>query len=630
MIWLVPIGLLGLIGVVALIVIYIIKPNYQNKTVSSTYVWRLSLKYKKRKMPVNRLQNIIQFICQLLILTICGLLLAQPVLAATESSDPNEKVIIIDGSASMLVSYDNETRFQRAIEKAEELAKEAFSNESLVSVIFADSYAEYLLKQVDSSEAEMLYAALDELECTHGTADINGAIDIASDILDHNNDASVYLITATKYLNKNKVNVIDVSHEDDWNAAVLNVTATLNDSNYYEIAVDVGCYGETKAVTANLIVHGANGKEQTVSLQRADYFDPTEQEKRILFTPDDFGSAPLFSYDYLEVYVSFNDSISDSFTEDNLFFLYGGKRSTIKIQYASSKPNLFFGGVIRTIRQNMRDKWDIEFKQLDKNEEAATEGFDLYIFEHKMPESIPTDGIVLLVNPESGPKGSDIVVGEDVDVTANSSLASGVAHDLMQYVDSSRITIARYKEILSATGYEELAYYNGKPVILAKEDGGEKIVVWAFDVHYSNLIAIPDFSFMMYNLFNYFIPQTLESNSFEIGDTVEITGRGTNVTVSGGGVNMELEGQSGSLLVTTPGTYTVTQRPMQGDELIIENFHVHIPTEESDITKEIEELPILSYERQNGIDFRDLILWFAIALVALMLVERVIETRKKL
>ena len=86
MIWLVPIGLLGLIGVVALIVIYVIKPNYQNKLVSSTYVWRLSLKYRKRKLPINRLQNIIQFICQLLILTIAGLLLAQPVIAAAEPS----------------------------------------------------------------------------------------------------------------------------------------------------------------------------------------------------------------------------------------------------------------------------------------------------------------------------------------------------------------------------------------------------------------------------------------------------------------------------------------------------------------------------------------------------------------
>ena len=44
------IGLIGLLGVVALIVIYLIRPNYQQKTVSSTYVWKLSLKKKKKKV----------------------------------------------------------------------------------------------------------------------------------------------------------------------------------------------------------------------------------------------------------------------------------------------------------------------------------------------------------------------------------------------------------------------------------------------------------------------------------------------------------------------------------------------------------------------------------------------------
>ena len=40
-----PLGLIGLISLIALIIIYIIKPNYQNKIISSTFVWKLSLKY---------------------------------------------------------------------------------------------------------------------------------------------------------------------------------------------------------------------------------------------------------------------------------------------------------------------------------------------------------------------------------------------------------------------------------------------------------------------------------------------------------------------------------------------------------------------------------------------------------
>ena len=38
---------------------------------------------------------------------------------------------------------------------------------------------------------------------------------------------------------------------------------------------------------------------------------------------------------------------------------------------------------------------------------------------------------------------------------------------------------------------------------------------------------------------------------------------------------------------------------------------------------------MLSYEKQLGIELRDLLLYFAIALVTFMVIERVIETKKK-
>ena len=65
---LMPLGLLGLLGIAVLIIIYILKPNYQQKIVSSTYVWKLSLKYRKRRIPIQRFRNILTFICQMLIL----------------------------------------------------------------------------------------------------------------------------------------------------------------------------------------------------------------------------------------------------------------------------------------------------------------------------------------------------------------------------------------------------------------------------------------------------------------------------------------------------------------------------------------------------------------------------------
>ena len=74
---LVPIGLLGLIGLLILLIIYILKPNYQQKFVSSTYIWKLSLKYRKKKIPINKLRNVLILLCQVLICIAAALILTE-------------------------------------------------------------------------------------------------------------------------------------------------------------------------------------------------------------------------------------------------------------------------------------------------------------------------------------------------------------------------------------------------------------------------------------------------------------------------------------------------------------------------------------------------------------------------
>ena len=90
--WLVPLGFLGFLGLIVLIIIYIIKPNYQNKIISSTFLWHLSLKLKRKKIPVNTLRNILLFICQVLVITMATLILARPVIAGERKEELREKI----------------------------------------------------------------------------------------------------------------------------------------------------------------------------------------------------------------------------------------------------------------------------------------------------------------------------------------------------------------------------------------------------------------------------------------------------------------------------------------------------------------------------------------------------------
>ena len=153
-----PLGLLGLLGVVALIIIYIIKPNYQQKFISSTFVWKLSLKYRKRRIPINKLRNLLIIICQILILTIAAMILTRPSEVFFAEENKQEYIIVIDSAASMRTSAEGKTRFERAIEGATARSYEILDQDGIVSIIIADANTRFYNPPADMEEKYAFFA----------------------------------------------------------------------------------------------------------------------------------------------------------------------------------------------------------------------------------------------------------------------------------------------------------------------------------------------------------------------------------------------------------------------------------------------------------------------------------------
>ena len=99
---LLPIGLIALISLVALIVIYLLRPNYQNKMISSTFVWKLSLKYKKKRIPISKLRNILILLCQIFILSIAAFIISKPVTIIEKQKKDAETIIELSKDAYSL------------------------------------------------------------------------------------------------------------------------------------------------------------------------------------------------------------------------------------------------------------------------------------------------------------------------------------------------------------------------------------------------------------------------------------------------------------------------------------------------------------------------------------------------
>ena len=628
--WLTPLGFLGLIGLIILIIIYIIKPNYQNKIISSTFVWKLSLKYKKNKIPISKLRNILLFLCQVLIITLAACILAQPIIDNTKPTS-TEKVFIIDASASMMANVGGQTRFEKAVEEARRDADALILEEGgKVSIILANTAPAFIVQQ--SNSAVEVYDALNQLVdpvsqdgCTYGESDINAAVKLAEKVSTTTPNVEVVLYTDIAYINPGKVTVKSARDISDWNAAILDVRA-VSFENKYRFEIDVACYGKNADITVYCDVNGVNETTDTVKLQ-ADARCTNDEVCTVTFDPAEVEEIKdLYGFNNLYVTISENDSLD----LDNTFYLYGGAKLPLRIQYCSSAPNNYFDAAFKIIREKLKYRWDIELKVLKKEETPETEGFDIYIYEHVMPSTLPTDGLVILSDPDDVPSNGGFRLGGTRTFHSEQFLVGGeeATHPLLNMITPEAISVTKYTSITSYDGYTPLLYCEDSPMLLVKNDPDQKIVLMPFSLNYSNLAVMLEFPLLMYNCVEYFLPSTITQYVFDVNESISFNCRSDELEVSGANINQTFTEFPSTLQLVTPGSYTMTQTPLSGEE-VIENFFVKIAKTESNINRQEDEMPELYTYVELESANTDLLFYFAIALVMLLFAEWWLHTREQ-
>ena len=649
--WLTPIGFLGLIGLIVLLIIYLIKPNYQTKQISSTFVWKLSLKYRKKKLPISKLRNILLVICQCLIITACAFILAQPFIDGDDLDADKEKVLIIDASGSMRAEIDGVTRFERAVELAKKQAEEVLNRGGKVSIILADMQPYFVAQRATNEDFDKIMTNLsfltdtNDFKCSYGAADVDSAMQMAEMVLADNPKTEVIYYTATEYLDNGKVTVKDVTDLGEWNVAILDVRA-VQDQNYYRFEVDAGSYSRGQNLRVFLEIHGAaavgdlgeNGSQKgdVISLYYDVILDKNDS-KTITFGQNELDSYPglkIYEYDYVFCYVQEADSLSI----DNSFYLYGGKSQPLKIQYYSTKSNNFVYGVLLGLREQLKRDWDIQIDdirdseidvQAGKGKEPALEGYDIYIFEHHMPKTLPTDGLVILINPSKLPAEADINLGEEYR-GGESPLNAGEepVTDILKHTDPTRITVTRYRQIKAYDGaYTPFLFRNDEPIALIRNEPMCKMMVFTFDMHHSNFALTPEFPTIMKNAIELFIPTTFEDDVYDIYDKVELNSRSTQLSVNGPTMAEVFETFPATVHVNDPGLYTVVQTPISGVQ-VVENFFVALADEQSNIDTLEDRLTNPYYPPAEANPDMDMVFYFALALVLLGFAEWWLKSRE--
>ena len=572
----VPLGLLGLIAIGFLILIYVLKPKYQDKKVASTYIWKLSLKYAKRKVPFQWLQSSVIFIIELLILALIAFSMTFPQVVLASKS--GEKIVVLDASASMTAEYNGKSRFDRAKSEISSIIDETTSSHK-ISIILADEQPSFVIRRSDS--ASYAKQKLFEAECSFTKADIPSAMLLAEDILSENPNTEVYLFTDGDYTDSGKVKVVNVA-SSEWNAAVLSFSAK-REKGRMVFTAEVASYGKASEIAVNLKV---DGKSQLPKLADC------KQDETVKVIWD---SLDISDYKNAEVHISANDG----FAYDNDFYIYSDTNESFKVQLVSkdSDTGFLLSGLYATEKcqiTTVRYSSDDEATDDDKNQstvEEQTSGFDLYVYDNYVPDTLPKDGTVWFINPSKLPASLGLTVSNTRRSTEHFKLSSSgsnsdTAKSVLKCITPSTVTVSEYRRITSYVGYDSILQIDGDPVLLVKNDNGLKVAVIPFDIHNSNLPIVPQFPLFINALCDYSMAHTLENTLYQVGETIKINAKADagfiSVTADYG------EGKEEEIYTSFPveikaeraGVYTVVQQTNSGRKEEY-SFFIRIAQDES-------------------------------------------------
>ncbi len=546
-----PAGLWLLLGIPVLIFIYLIRPHHEERAVSSTFMWKLSQKFMKRQLPMQRLQRILLFILQLLLLICAALLIARPALITGKST---EYIAIIDASASMQTKDENGvSRFDRAVEEAKKLT-EHLPHGHRVSVILAGDNAQYLIQSADSASRVKL--ALEGASCGAGGCNTEKAMNLAQQLASRGESEVIFYTDAPS----EKTNFVRIENmnKGEWNLSVDALTMDSDDDGNEYVVAAVTSHNRDAAATVGLKMDGILLTAKAVELaanEPAEVSFPVEA-----VTP---GSI-------LQAFVDVNDGLS----LDNSYSMCTGYSRVYSVLLLSKSP--FY---IEKVLQSLEN---CSVTVTDDSMRATEAGYDLYIYDGIFPEEYPQNGSVLQFGVGNLPDGMEALKEETTPARLSKLSGSHKLYDGLLLTDT---TVSVYNPLAGSAKWEKVLTCTMDPVCLTGiNDLGMRTTVFSFDLHNSNLPMQTDYVVLMKNIVEASVFDLIPGSDFAVGTNIDLA-------VLPNAQQMYLDLPDGSVLDLTPegghctvslnqiGVHTAVVTTAAGGEFA--DFFVHIPEGEN-------------------------------------------------
>lgn len=590
-----PLGLLALIGIPVLILIYIIKSKYTEQTIASTYIWRLSERFLKKRKPISKLQGILTLLLQILAVVAVAFLIAHPVFNIPASA--NDYYFILDGSASMNMQAGGSTRFERAQNEICKVIDNSKSGSSYTLVFVSDT-TDTVFDTIDNKEQAK--TTIKELKAGWSDADCLSYLTQAQSYFDEHSSAEIYLVTDKEYDTGN-LTLVNVSKSES-NCAFAEMPSYQVSNAGVVVTGKVVSYDKDAQLTVELSVQrkGATELQQVgETIVNATAGEPVEFAI----------SAPVNSFEVLQLSIEEDDALK----EDNVIVLYEEKKMGSRQVLIVANDTIDDKGLQESVYLknaiSLAGSASVEVCTLkgegsyeEKEQKGELSKYGLFVFNGVAPEVLPTNAAVWIVGVESAMTGSDLQSlgkeekrneGDYFEPTySTSSRAQDMAFrkGLINIGDSGKtdIAIEKYVKYKVPGRFTKILNVGTDPVITAGlNKNNDRQVVFAFRLGDSNFGAKVDFLLLVKNLINYSFPEVIDETSYVCGDIINVNvvpNCEDMVIISPSGKSTPLdtfETEMCEVQLTEAGTYTLSVRKKGAEEAEIYNLFASVPEAES-------------------------------------------------
>jgi len=480
-----PLAFLSLLGLIPIVIMYLLKKQHQDLYISSNYLWQRAIKDIEANRPWQKLKKNLLLILQLIIFTLLALSLAKPYIFSERLGDGN-LVIVIDTSASMQTNYEKKTRLEVAKDEAKAII-DNLSPESYVTLISMDKGPRIIAS--NTNDKNLLKSRLSSIKASDSSDNIGETLSLLRAIVKEEDGTKIILYTDKPVVHDINNLMIKTVTSPALNIAIDNIGHSYRDDSI-NILVTVTNYSD-RLLSSDLIIYGDNN-----ILDIKDIELEGGESKDIYFS-----NLPT----NISIITAELDT-EDDFLADNLRYHVINKNEINRVLLAS-ETNVFLEKAI-SISEGIE-----LYKTKDVLEDLT--GYDLYVFDSKLPKDLPKDGSIVIFNPSSS---TDFNTKDLI----NTGELKFYEDELFRYVDLD-FYIRQVKTLDVPNWALPIMEVNGEVVGIKGQRENQRFVVLGFDLRDTDLPLRIDFPIFIQNILDYsLMAYSQDETSILAGERVNI------------------------------------------------------------------------------------------------------------